>query len=42
MIPIAKKNSKRVGIAKKEFENFSITGDELDSIPVLDFFGDEL
>jgi prevent-host-death family protein len=34
---IAKKNSKRVGAAKKEMENFDITVESLDSIEIEDF-----
>ena len=34
---IAKKNSKRVGAAKKEMEGFDITVDDLDSIEIEDF-----
>ncbi len=34
---IAKKNSKRVGAAKKEMEGFDITVDDLDSIKIEDF-----
>lgn len=34
---IAKKNSKRVGVAKKEMEGFDITVDDLDSIEIEDF-----
>lgn len=34
---IAKKNSKRIGAAKKEMEGFSISLDELNSIDIEDF-----
>lgn len=34
---IAKKNSKRVGVAKKEMEGFDITVDDLDSIEIEGF-----
>ena len=35
--PIAKKNSKRIGIAKKEMEGFDISLEEFNNIPTLDF-----
>ena len=34
---IAKKNSKRLGAAKKEMEGFDLDLDEFNSIPTLDF-----
>ena len=34
---IAKKNSKRIGAAKKEMEGFDITVDDLNSIEIEDF-----
>ena len=34
---IVKKNSKRIGAAKKEMEGFDITVDDLDSIEIEDF-----
>ena len=34
---VNKKNSKRIGIAKKEMENFDISLEEFNSIPTLDF-----
>ena len=34
---IEKKNSKRIGIAKKEMENFDISLEEFNSIPTMDF-----
>ena len=37
---IKKKNQKRFGLAKKEMSGFNITLEELNSIPVDDFFGD--
>lgn len=37
LVPLTKKNSKRVGIAKKEMDGFDISLEEFDSIPVGDF-----
>lgn len=37
LVPISKKNSKRIGIAKKEMEGFDISLEEFNSIPVEDF-----
>ena len=34
---ITKKNSKRVGIAKKEMKDFDISLEDFNSIPTLDF-----
>ena len=34
---VSQKNSKRIGIAKKEMKDFDISLEELDSIPTLDF-----
>ena len=34
---IAKKNSKRIGAAKKEMEGFDISAEELNSIEIEDF-----
>lgn len=34
---VNKKNSKRIGIAKKEMEDFDISLEEFNSIPTLDF-----
>lgn len=34
---ISKKNSKRVGAAKKELEDFDLSLEEFNSIPTLDF-----
>ncbi len=35
--PFTKKNSKRIGAAKKEMKNFDISLEELNSIEILDF-----
>ena len=35
--PISKKNSKRVGIAKKEMSGFDISLEEFNAIPIEDF-----
>lgn len=35
--PINKKNSKRLGIAKKEMEGFDLSLEDFNSIPTLDF-----
>ena len=37
LVPICKKNSKRVGVAKKEMEGFDLDLQEFNSIPVEDF-----
>ena len=37
LVPICKKNSKRIGIAKKEMEGFDLDLDEFNSIPIEDF-----
>ena len=37
LIPISKKNSKRIGIAKKEMEKFDISLEEFNAIPTEDF-----
>ena len=37
LTPISKKNSKRVGIAKKEMKDFDLSLEEFNSIPTLDF-----
>ena len=37
MTLLAKKNSKRLGIAKKEMEGFELSLEEFNSIPVGDF-----
>ena len=37
LVPICKKNSKRVGAAKKEMEGFDLDLQEFNSIPVEDF-----
>ena len=34
---VSQKNSKRIGIAKKEMSDFDISLEEFDSIPTLDF-----
>lgn len=34
---ISKKNSKRIGIAKKEMRDFDISLEEFNSIPTMDF-----
>ena len=34
---VSQKNSKRIGIAKKEMKDFDISLEEFDSIPTLDF-----
>ena len=34
---VSQKNSKRIGIAKKEMDGFDISLEEFDSIPTLDF-----
>lgn len=35
--PVCKKNSKRIGIAKKEMEGFDMSLEEFNSIPTFDF-----
>ena len=35
--PVCKKNSKRIGIAKKEMEGFDISLEDFDAIPTMDF-----
>ena len=35
--PICKKNSKRLGIAKKEMEGFDLSLEDFNNIPTLDF-----
>ena len=37
MTLVAKKNSKRIGIAKKEMDGFDMSLEEFNSIPTLDF-----
>ena len=37
LIPISKKNSKRIGSAKKEMENFDLDLDEFNSISIGEF-----
>ena len=37
LTPIAKKNSKRIGIAKKNMGNFDISLEDFNAIPVEDF-----
>lgn len=37
LVPIFKKNSKRIGSAKKEMEGFDISMEEFDAIPIEDF-----
>ena len=37
LVPICKKNSKRIGAAKKEMEGFELDLDEFNSIDVGDF-----
>ena len=37
MTLISKKNSKRIGAAKKEMEGFDMSLEDFDSIPTLDF-----
>ena len=37
LIPISKKNSKRIGSAKKEMEGFNLDLDEFNSISIGDF-----
>ena len=37
LVPIAKKNSKRIGAAKKEMQNFNLDLDEFNSISIEDF-----
>ena len=37
MTLLSKKNSKRIGIAKKELEGFDMSLEEFNSIPTLDF-----
>ena len=34
---VNQKNSKRIGIAKKEMNGFDVSLEEFDSIPILDF-----
>ena len=40
MTLINKKNTKRVGVAKKEMSGFDLSLDEFNSIPINDFYGD--
>ena len=37
LVPISKKNSKRIGAAKKEMQGFEMSLEEFNSIPTLDF-----
>ena len=37
MVPLTKKNSKRIGIAKKQMVGFDLTVEDFDSIPIGDF-----
>ena len=37
IIPFSKKNTKRVGVAKKEMKDFDMSLEEFNSIPTLDF-----
>lgn len=37
MVPLIKKNSKRIGIAKKQMSGFDLTVEDFDSIPIGDF-----
>ena len=37
LVPISKKNSKRIGAAKKEMQGFEMSQEEFNSIPTLDF-----
>ena len=37
LMPITQKQSKRIGIAKKEMEGFDISMEEFDAIPIDDF-----
>ncbi len=37
LVPICKKNSKRIGAAKKEMEGFNLDLDEFNSISIGDF-----
>ena len=37
LVPLTKKNSKRVGIAKKEMKCFDLSLEDLNSIPINDF-----
>lgn len=37
MVLLSKKNSKRVGIAKKEMNDFDISLEDFNAIPTLDF-----
>lgn len=37
IVPFTKKNSKRIGIAKKEMEGFDLSLEDFDSIPVTGF-----
>ena len=37
MVPLTKKNSKRIGIAKKQMSGFDLTVEDFDSIPIGDF-----
>ena len=37
LVPISKKNSKRIGSAKKEMEGFNLDLDEFNSISIGDF-----
>ena len=37
---IRQKNSKRIGVAKKEMKGFEISLEEFNNIPIGDFYGD--
>ena len=37
LVPISKKNFKRIGIAKKEMKDFDLSLEEFNSIPIGDF-----
>lgn len=37
LVPIVKKNSKRIGIAKKEMKDFELSLEDFNSIPIEDF-----
>ena len=37
LLSVAKKNNKRIGIAKQDMDGFDISLEELDSIPAIDF-----
>ena len=42
MTLLSKKQNKRIGTAKKEMEKFNISLDDFNSIPIGDFYGENL